>query len=109
MLVDAAGTVRIFNPSCERLFRYAAGEVIGRRVEALLTSRLTDDDGHPLGRNPPADRAPVARFPLIATTGGAAWAGGSALYGLLMQPKAKAPLHGVSRFSALQLILGATC
>jgi two-component system sensor kinase FixL len=36
MVIDAAGTVRVFNPACERLFGYAPDEVLGRNVKMLM-------------------------------------------------------------------------
>jgi PAS domain S-box-containing protein len=53
MLLDAKGKVLLFNPACQRLFGYAAHEVMGRSVEALLPSPLTDDYGRPLHSDRP--------------------------------------------------------
>jgi PAS domain S-box-containing protein len=36
ILTDAKGTVRMFNPACERLFGYSADEVIGQNVKLLM-------------------------------------------------------------------------
>lgn len=36
ILIDARGTVLVFNPACERLFGYRADEVIGRNVRMLM-------------------------------------------------------------------------
>jgi len=36
ILIDARGTVLLFNPACERLFGYAANEVIGQNVKMLM-------------------------------------------------------------------------
>jgi PAS domain S-box-containing protein len=36
MLMDADGTVTVFNPGCERMFGYAAAEVVGGDVERLM-------------------------------------------------------------------------
>ncbi|MEX0808372.1 MAG: PAS domain S-box protein [Dongiaceae bacterium] len=36
ILIDAKGTIRMFNPACERLFGYDAAEVIGQNVKMLM-------------------------------------------------------------------------
>lgn len=36
IIIDAAGVVRMYNPACERLFGWRAGEVIGRNVSMLM-------------------------------------------------------------------------
>jgi two-component system, LuxR family, sensor kinase FixL len=36
IIIDSAGIVRMYNPACERLFGYAAAEVIGRNVRMLM-------------------------------------------------------------------------
>jgi PAS domain S-box-containing protein len=36
ILIDAQGTVLMFNPACERLFGYAADEVVGQNVRMLM-------------------------------------------------------------------------
>ena len=36
MIIDAAGTVQEYNPACERLFGYAADEVVGNNVKMLM-------------------------------------------------------------------------
>ncbi len=45
--VAAGGTISIANPQAERLFGYAAGELVGMRVESLVPERLEDvHQGH---------------------------------------------------------------
>ncbi len=44
ILIDARGLVSVFNPACERLFGYAADEVIGKNVKMLMPSPF--DEGH---------------------------------------------------------------
>lgn len=44
VIIDARGIVESFNRAGERLFGYAAGEVIGRNVSVLMTA--TDRDSH---------------------------------------------------------------
>jgi PAS domain S-box-containing protein len=36
ILIDARGCVLMFNPACEKLFEYAASEVIGQNVKVLM-------------------------------------------------------------------------
>ena len=36
ILIDSQGSIRMFNPACERLFGYAADEAIGQNVEMLV-------------------------------------------------------------------------
>jgi PAS domain S-box-containing protein len=36
ILIDAQATVLMFNPACEKLFGYGAGEVVGRNVKMLM-------------------------------------------------------------------------
>jgi PAS domain S-box-containing protein len=36
ILIDAFGNVLVFNPACERLFGYAAREVVGQNVRMLM-------------------------------------------------------------------------
>lgn len=43
ILIDSRGTVLLFNPACERLFGYAADEVIGRNVKVLMPSPFRDE------------------------------------------------------------------
>ncbi len=43
--VDAAGVIETVNPAAERLFGYAAAEVVGRRIDMLLVEPHTDEPG----------------------------------------------------------------
>jgi PAS domain S-box-containing protein len=43
ILIDARGTVQMFNPACERLFGYAADEVIGHNVRMLMPQPYRDE------------------------------------------------------------------
>ena len=38
IVIDASGTVLLYNAACERMFGYAADEVLGRNVKLLMTS-----------------------------------------------------------------------
>ena len=57
LLLDGEGTVRMFNPACERLFGYASDEVVGHSVLQLMPSPLPDGAGAPAAAG--AVRAPV--------------------------------------------------
>jgi PAS domain S-box-containing protein len=47
ILIDARGCVLMFNPACERLFGYAADEVVGQNVKMLMPSPSRDaHDGY---------------------------------------------------------------
>ncbi len=47
ILIDADGTVRMFNPACERLFGYRADEMIGRNVKLLMPTPFHEQhDGY---------------------------------------------------------------
>src|SRR5438477_600523 len=43
ILTDAAGTVLMFNPACEKLFGYPASEVVGRDVRLLMPSPYQEE------------------------------------------------------------------
>lgn len=36
ILIDQNGLIQVFNPACERLFGYNAGEVVGQNIKALM-------------------------------------------------------------------------
>lgn len=59
LLLDAAGTILLFNPACERLFGCTSDEAVGRSIEMLLPSALLDDYGWPLQTGAPGRRAPA--------------------------------------------------
>ena len=47
ILIDARGTVLVFNPACEKLFGYSAAEVIGQNVKLLMSPPYRDEhDGY---------------------------------------------------------------
>ncbi len=43
ILIDVSGTIVMFNPACERLFGYAADEVIGLNVRVLMPSPFHEE------------------------------------------------------------------
>lgn len=47
MVIDEKGSVRIYNQACERLFGYAAAEVIGHSIKMLMPAPYRDEhDGY---------------------------------------------------------------
>jgi PAS domain S-box-containing protein len=46
ILIDSRGTVLMFNPACERLFKYSASEVIGRNVKMLMPGPYREEHDH---------------------------------------------------------------
>jgi PAS domain S-box-containing protein len=59
LLLDASGTILMFNAACVRLFGLPPEEIVGGDVEQLLHAPLTDDYGRPLATSRPEDRAGV--------------------------------------------------
>lgn len=49
ILIDARGIVLMFNLACERLFQYAAHEVIGQNVKMLMPGPYREEHDHYLG------------------------------------------------------------
>ncbi|HUI96931.1 MAG TPA: PAS domain S-box protein [Xanthobacteraceae bacterium] len=43
IMIDAQGCVQMFNPACEKLFGYAAAEVIGQNVKMLMPPPYRDE------------------------------------------------------------------
>jgi PAS domain S-box-containing protein len=42
VLIDRKGIIEDFNPSCERIFGYAAGEIIGKNISILMPKDIAD-------------------------------------------------------------------
>jgi two-component system sensor kinase FixL len=59
VVIDARGRVETFNPAAERLFGYAAGDVIGRNVDMLMPSPYREDHDTYLTRYLATGRAKV--------------------------------------------------
>jgi PAS domain S-box-containing protein len=43
ILIDARGSVLMFNPACEKLFGYQKNEVIGQNVKMLMPGPYRDE------------------------------------------------------------------
>ena len=83
VIIDAVGHVRLFNHACERLFGYAAADVIGQNVKMLMPTPYRDEhDGYlqhynatgerriiGSGRNVEGRRADGSVFPMYLSVG----------------------------------------
>ena len=50
MVIDARGTVQVYNDACERMFQYRADEVVGQNVKMLMPSSFRDEHDSYLDR-----------------------------------------------------------
>ena len=68
---DAAGSIQLFNPGCERLFGYAPDEVIGKSFQMLMYEPFRDD-GKIVGgsREVTGQRKDGSSFPMDLSVGG---------------------------------------
>ncbi|MDZ4689716.1 PAS domain S-box protein [Terricaulis sp.] len=97
ILIDAVGTVQMFNPACERLFGYAAEEVLGHNVRMLMPLPYRHEhDGYltnyhrtrtakviGIGREVSGLRKDGTTFPMDLSVGEAKQEGASIFVGIL--------------------------
>ena len=97
ILIDPLGTVLMFNPACERLFGYAAAEVIGQNVKMLMPSPFHEEHDQYLenyrgtgerkiigiGREVVGRRKDGTRFPMDLSVGEAKQDGDSIFVGII--------------------------
>jgi PAS domain S-box-containing protein len=97
IMIDTVGLVLMFNPACEKLFGYAAREVIGRNVKMLMPSPYRDEHDHYLdnfhrtgvkkiigsGREVTGKRKDGSTFPMGLSVGEAKQEGQSIFVGII--------------------------
>ncbi|WP_119419914.1 hybrid sensor histidine kinase/response regulator [Desertibaculum subflavum] len=97
ILIDEAGIVQMFNPACERLFGYAAADVLGRNVKMLMPSPFQEaHDGYVanyrrtgekkiigIGREVLGRRRDGTTFPMHLSVGEAKLDEGTAFVGII--------------------------
>jgi PAS domain S-box-containing protein len=97
ILIDARGSVIMFNPACERLFGYTSDEVIGRNVKMLMPEPFrVEHDGYlgnylrtrdpkviGIGREALGLRKDGSTFPMDLSVGEARQEGESIFVGIL--------------------------
>jgi PAS domain S-box-containing protein len=97
ILIDSQGTIQMFNPACEKLFRYTQDEVTGRNVKILMPPPFHDEhDGYlknfretgnrkiiGIGREVIGRRADGTTFPMHLSVGEARQKGKSVFVGII--------------------------
>ncbi len=59
LMLDAAGTILMFNPACKRLFGYTSDEMMGRNIGTLMPAALQALPGSAQRTDPPSEPPPV--------------------------------------------------
>jgi PAS domain S-box-containing protein len=118
ILIDAQGGVLMFNPACEKLFQYAADEVIGQNVKVLMPALYRDaHDGYltnyhssgerkiiGIGREVLGRRKNGSTFPMHLSVGETKQDEGSSIFvGILHDLTERERVEGILRESAAQL------
>ncbi len=118
ILIDAQGSVLMFNPACEKLFQYSADEVIGQNVKVLMPALYRDaHDGYlgnyhrtgerkiiGVGREVLGRRKDGSTFPMHISVGETKQDEGSSIFvGILHDLTERERVEGILRESAAQL------
>jgi PAS domain S-box-containing protein len=97
ILIDAQGLVLMFNPACEKLFKFKAGEIIGQNVKMLMPAPYrAEHDGYlnnfhrtrvrkiiGIGREVTGRRKDGSTFPMDLSVGEAIQDGESIFVGII--------------------------
>jgi PAS domain S-box-containing protein len=97
ILIDEIGRVQVFNPACERMFGYSAGEVVGENVRMLMPAPYQEahdsylrnylDTGERkiigIGRQVVGRRKDGSTFPMDLSVGEAAHEGRRSFVGII--------------------------
>src|SRR5581483_824696 len=97
ILIDASGTILMFNPACENLFGYSSAEVTGRNVKMLMPEPYSREHDEYLanynrsgvakiigkGREVSGRRKDGSVFPMALSVGEAKQATGSIFVGII--------------------------
>jgi PAS domain S-box-containing protein len=118
ILIDSAGTVLMFNPACEKLFRYSAEEVVGQNVKILMPGHYAEaHDGYlqnfhrtglrkiiGIGREVVGQRKDGSTFPMDLSVGEAKQDEGSSIFvGIIHDLTERERVERVLRESAARL------
>ena len=120
VVIDAAGLIEAFNPAAERLFGYAAADVIGQNVRLLMPSPYRDEhDGYLArymttgeariigsGREVTGLRRDGTTFPLHLSVGEMSTRGGRKFTGILHDLSARVRMEEQIREQAALVRLG---
>jgi PAS domain S-box-containing protein len=118
ILIDDQGTVLMFNPACEKLFKYQAEEVIGQNVKTLMPGHYRDaHDGYlqnfhrtgdrkiiGIGREVIGERKDGSTFPMHLSVGEAKQNEGTSIFvGIIHDLTERERVERVLRESAARL------